>query len=812
MLILGGFASFYGSVNTHANTAKVETMNLVPDVQGVVLDSDGKPVVGATVRVEGTMLGTTTSSKGTFELYRLSPGSYNLKVTAVGFKPITESIQVEPGTDVPPRIELRFTTQAVESPEIVVIGRSDGLFTGIPGSARQINEAELRALAPISGNEALRRSTGLNVVDEEGMGLRLNVGIRGLDPDRSRTVLVLEDGVPVALAPYGEPELYYTPSIERMSGVEILKGSGQILFGPQTIGGVINYITMRPPTEESATARLTIAENGYANAIATYGNTFGNVGFVANLATKRADKLGMTRFNITDVNLKAVLSLSEKSTIALKTQVYDETSNATYVGLTQTMYDGGGQDFVHLAPNDELRVKRYSLSLNHDYSLAPTVNLKSVAYYYTTSRNWRRQDFALNGKENTKPGNWTGEVWGDTAVENGALFMRNSTGNRNRQFEVAGLESRLDYDFNLGGVAHNLNVGIRYLFEQALEQRVNGTKSDAVSGNLVEDEIRSGTAWSAYAQNKSTLFDGFVLNYGLRMEYFDYERDILRRNFSINGTSTLRDTNLVRSSNIQQIIPGGGFSWQIQDNLNLFAGAHTGFAPPRTKDAISNVGDVYELEAERSINLELGVRTELLKGLALELTAFRMNFDNQVIPVSESSGGIGAGLVNAGQTVHQGIEAGVVIDISQFASMTSISIVFDANLTLVDAKFKGERIRNEVDISGNKIPYAPSHLLNSAVTIGTVAGVSFRLGINQVGEQLTDVDNTVGSSNDGRNGVLPAYTVVDATLGYIIPGTSLTLQLIGKNLTDQRYITTRRPQGIRVGLPRMFMIGADIRL
>ena len=113
----------------------------------------------------------------------------------------------------------------------------------IPGSANILTEASLQGNMPISGNEVFKKITGLNVVDEEGAGLRANIGVRGLDPDRSRNVLMMEDGVPISLAPYGEPEMYYTPAIDRMKGIEILKGSGSILFGPQTIGGVINYLT-----------------------------------------------------------------------------------------------------------------------------------------------------------------------------------------------------------------------------------------------------------------------------------------------------------------------------------------------------------------------------------------------------------------------------------------------------------------------------------------------------------------------------------------------------------------------------------------
>ena len=94
----------------------------------------------------------------------------------------------------------------------------------------------------LSVSEALRKVPGLHVREEEGLGLRPNIGIRGLNPNRASAVLLLEDGVPMTIAPYGDNAAYYHPPVNRFSRIEVLKGSGQILFGPRTIGGVINYI------------------------------------------------------------------------------------------------------------------------------------------------------------------------------------------------------------------------------------------------------------------------------------------------------------------------------------------------------------------------------------------------------------------------------------------------------------------------------------------------------------------------------------------------------------------------------------------
>jgi len=131
-------------------------------------------------------------------------------------------------------------------PTVNIIGEKATAIDYIPGTVNIVNKSTINLSRSINGTQVFETIPGLNIVDEEGVGLRMNLSIRGLDPDRSRSILVLEDGMPTAIAPYGEPEMYYTPLMDRMSTVEILKGSGSIIYGPQTIGGVINFITNDP--------------------------------------------------------------------------------------------------------------------------------------------------------------------------------------------------------------------------------------------------------------------------------------------------------------------------------------------------------------------------------------------------------------------------------------------------------------------------------------------------------------------------------------------------------------------------------------
>lgn len=772
-------------------------------LKGSVIDSEGVPVPYVNVVLEGTSLGTITNLEGNFLIENLNPRDYMLKLTSVGFMDIRQTITINSNEQL--FLAFTFEEDVFEVSQVTIIATRDRLFTKIPGSVGYVSPRELKLLNPINGNETFRRIPGVHVVDEEGVGLRANIGIRGLDPDRSRNVLILEDGIPVALNPYGEPDAYYTPQIDRMQGVEVLKGSGQILYGPRTIGGVINYITANPPESEQLRVKVQGGESGYFSGLLSYGNTFGNTGVQINYLRKQADNLGVSDFHLNDLTGKMNFTLGESSKLGVKFGIYRETSNSTYVGITQSIFDQGGQDFLQVAPNDRLNVDRNSLSFTHNYRINSALNLQTQAYAYSTTRNWRRQDFSYDPNSS----NQTGVVWGDASIPGGAIYMRNGTGNRNRRFEVAGFEQRINYAFDLASIQNELTTGYRYLYEKGYEQRINGSFPTAESGELVTDEARTGNAFSAFAQNKMKINQKFTLDIGLRAEFYSFEREIFRNKFS----GVVRDTSIVNNTSISQIIPGVGLNYKLTSNFNIFGGLHRGFAPPRIKDAINSVGVVQQLEAEKSWNYELGFRSIIAKGFYAELTGFFMDFSNQIIPVSESSGGAGTGLINGGKTTHKGIETSVNFDLSEVKNV-KYNLMVDVSATYQKAEFNADRfqsIQGELlNISGNQTPYAPQVLLSTAVTIESPFGLSARITNTFVGEQFTDPANTLMPSANGRIGKISDYLLTDLVLVYQMPkAENLSFNATIKNLTNERYIATRRPEGIRVGLPRFISLGID---
>ena len=784
-------------------------------LKGKVTDENGSAIVDAKVRIlkaagsNSTIQETYSGKDGSFEFQELPTDEMVfINVFAYGYQMLEEGHRIKEKLRL--KFELKESIYQIPQVNILDGDNESGLFKDIPGSVSLIEAKTIEKSVPLSGNEMIRKAPGVHVVDEEGLGLRTNIGIRGLDPGRSRSVLILEDGVPVALSPYGEPEMYYTPAIDRMAGVEILKGSGSILFGPQTIGGVVNYITKDPLEAGGGSVRLMGGQGGYFNGQINYGQSFEDKsGFQINFLRKQAEEIGMTNFLVNDLSMKYAYKFNDKHRLGFKLGIYDETSNSTYIGLTQTMFDAGGQDFTHMAPDDVLDIRRYSASVNWEWQMSERLQLQTLAYAYTTTRNWARQDYAYQDNLNRT----TLQVWGDESIPGGAAYMFDANGHRNRTFEVTGIENRLTYDYQILGLESELKTGVRYLYERAFENRLIGSKADAGSGFLREDEVRTGHGLSYYLHNQFKITKAFSITGGVRMEHFDYERHILRGRFGENNA--VRDTNLVSNSGVNALIPGIGFNLNLHPNLAIFGGIHRGFAPPRIKDAISNDGETYDLDAELSWNTEVGLRGKKGRILTYEMTLFQMDFSNQIIPVAEFAGGLGAGEVNAGATMHRGVELAASHDLG-FWFESDYTISLSANITLIDAYFNADRFKMDgderVNIRDNRTPYAPDYLLTGGLFVNTPFGLSMQINATYTGAQYTDELNSITPSPNGRVGKIAAYSLWDASLHYQIPSLpQMTCFVSAKNITDERYIVTRRPQGIRVGIPRYVSGGFQYR-
>jgi Fe(3+) dicitrate transport protein len=702
-------------------------------------------------------------------------------------------------------------------PEVRVIGDKADALQKIPGSGTLVTTKEIQREQPQDVAEILRRVPGLAATQSEGGGLRLDVGIHGLDPGRSRRVLILEDGVPVAVNPYSEPDIYYVTPVERVRGVEVVKGSGNILFGPQTIGGVINFLTLLPPERRHEMAEIDAGfwsgdrcgggglcllgheAAGYESVVASHGDAPSeHVRYVLQVFNKNSDGVQGEAFHATDGLGKVVFDTSDRGEATVKLAFHDDHTMSDDNGLTEAMYQSDPYRPTN-APADHVVQQRYDASITHVQHLDENTKLTTLAYAYRTQRIWNRQNYDRNTPgAQLLPLSSYDSIVGDTGLTGGALYFRDTDTILDRHYEASGLEPRLEWRVRTGELSHTVNAGAGLLYEAAhYEQRTGGSPT-STSGSLDYVFDHSSWAFHEFLEDRIQVREWLLVTPGVRFEEGYFESHVSRQADADVGSSPVR-------GQAGGVIPGIGIVAGTP-KANVYAGLHEGWAPPRITSPITppeaGSGQVQQLAPESSINYELGTRLTYKRLFHVEGTAYFIDFDNQVIASSGGSAAAGqTEFVNGGATRHYGVEGGASFGLGEALHVPKpTAIDLGARYTFARAYFDGGQY------NGNWLPYAPGSTLVGTLDVEH-AGFGGQLAWSYVGAQFTDEQNTLAFDATGRVGKLPAYQAVDLAFRYALKGTGLTFKLAVKDAMNQTFVYALRPDGMRVGGFRQVLLG-----
>ncbi|MEW6591932.1 MAG: TonB-dependent siderophore receptor, partial [Pseudomonadota bacterium] len=647
-------------------------------------------------------------------------------------------------------------------PRIDVIVGGEEAITQQPGAVSIVDSEQLARTQPLSTVDALRRVPGIHIAGEEETAVVANIGIRGLSAADYKS-LILEDGVPVAPGLFVGNGRYYNPRIQRMDEIEVLKGAAALRYGPNTIGGVINYKTKDPIDGLAVSGR--VGTHNYREATIEAGGATPSGEAQAGLMYTRASSDGFQGkgFEMQDLMVKAGMALGDNQWLGAKFTHYENDANISYRGLFLGEYNAGAE--YNPAPDDYFLTERKSLDINHMWEIRPGMNLNTVLYWSEMYRDYWR--FAVDSAASTAAGSWV-----YTNVVNG----------NNRSFDRIGLDSRLTVANTLFGVSGEAEIGVRVMQEEMADQGIAATRANPRTGTITTDRIDSATSYALFAQNRFDVTDKLSITPGLRVESYEQEREDLR-NAANNG----------ESSNTEYL-PGIGATYKLSPAAQLYGSAYKAFAPPLNSQSIVTGLD-QQLDAEHSINVEFGVRGHS-GNLRYEFTAFQMDFDNQITPAI--SGGLAN--ANAGSTLHRGLEGAL-----GYRWGNGVSV--DGNLTWIPVSEYRENRGGGIN-EGNRLPYSPELLANLSLSYAS-GPVNAALSWNYVDEQFGNGNNTTpitGSGNSVWSGLLPSYYTVDLTGSYDV---NKQLKVFGaiKNLTDERYIAGLR-QGIYAGPERAVEVGA----
>ncbi|MCY3756671.1 MAG: TonB-dependent receptor [Acidobacteria bacterium] len=700
---------------------------------------------------------------------------------------------------------------------IMVVGdreRADEL----PGSAHVIGPMELKkqkqGLDDI--HRMLRQIPGVNIQEEEGYGLRPNIGMRGTGVDRSSKITLMEDGVLIAPAPYAAPSAYYFPTSGRMRSLEVRKGSSQIKYGPRTNGGVLNLVSSEIPQALSLDGKFGFGSDSAGQGHLNLGGTHGNFGWllesyqVGTDGFKELDGGGDTGFYIGDYLAKLRFQTPLDARIFHQFEVKlgstEQDSEETYLGLTDEDFAVNPNRRYAASQADRFDSNHRQYQARHFVAVPGGLDVTTVVYRNNFARNW----FKLQ----SIGGNSISRIFGNPEAYPGELAIARGADSdpdilkvraNNRQYYSQGIQSVLGLHRHLGGAQHRFEFGFRYHQDQ--EARLQHEDGFQMSGGRMgrtsfgapgsqSNRLSNAEARSFFFQDE-IQWDRWTVIPGIRYENID----LTRTDFSRTDPGRTNPTR-VRTNAVEVLIPGVGVNFDASQNVRLFGGVHKGFSPP-------GPGSNEFTEAEDSINYEFGFGLGQ-PGFNTQLVAFYSDYGNLLGADTLAAGGQGTGdLYNGGEARVVGMEASVSFD-----PVSSLRPGFSLPVRLAYTVTDGE-FRNAFDsafgpwgnvIVGDELPYLPRHQFYASFGVRT-------------GKWDAGFDTHWGSSMRTVAGQGPAPTL-ERTDAYAVLNLSTEYELSQRaslfanlqNVTNNRYIVARRPAGVRPGLPRLFMAGINFRL
>ena len=689
-------------------------------------------------------------------------------------------------------------TEVLET--VSVLGNSDKIVK-LPGSAHLVSAEDLEQFEFVDINRMMRTVPGVYLREEDGYGLRPNIGIRGADGGRSGKISLMEDGVLVAPAPYSGPEAYYFPTAGRLHQIEVLKGPATLKYGPFTVGGAVNMLSTPIPASAAGSVQLEAGQYGENRLHTYYGSSTETTGWLLETHQQQADgfreidRAGSADIAKEDYLLKGRLKSAEGAAYAqqldIKLQYSEEESGMSYLGLTDADFAADPNRRYGISALDEMQNRHSTIQLNHSIALSDNFSLNTLVYQNKFKRDWFK--VGLGGLISDAN---SGDAFAQ-AVLNGEEDYDFGIKHNNRKYEARGIQFSADVQLNTGAFEHDLEIGVRRHRDE-VDRFQPSENYRQVDGELVfqdisapsssNNRVEDAQATSLFVYDQIQIADKLALTATLRYEDVDTAQ---QRYNNVERT----EAGSSKSNQFDEWLPGLGLVYDLTSEWTLLAGVHRGFAPP-------GAGTDEGVDPELSTNYEWGARFN--RGdLRAEVIGFFSDYENTVqncslaVPCPD---GADSGSYQLGESEIRGIEASIG---TQLALANNWLVPVVASYTWTDAEITRDSDAGDLQ-AGDNFAYLPENVF--AVTTGIDSGAEWRVNLTAAYQDEMCVNNACNRGTTDRFDRTESLWVLDAAAHYDF-SEDLTGYLKVDNLMDEQAIINRAPDGARANRPRTASVG-----
>lgn len=707
------------------------------------------------------------------------------------------------------------------SDDVIFITGGEQQLSQVTGSADVINRAELETFDYSDIAQTVKKVPGVYVREEDGFGLRPNVGIRGGAAERSQKITLMEDGILISPAPYSAPAAYYFPNVARMYATEIFKGPSAIQYGPQTVGGALNLVSY--PVSSSETYEFDLGygsfdtlkarglySNSWQNEQGEWGYLIEGLRYQSNGFKEYANSDKDSGFERNDINVKlkwsSSLNAKYPQSITMKYGYADEDSNETYLGLTESDFKADERQRYIGSEKDNFISEHYQYHILHNIELSPALSLSNKLYYNSYKRDWFKFDGfrALAGLSPVKGS----DIFTDSDLYQGNIaILRGEADSISqadqlditdfaRDYGSYGVETIVNYTTDVDwfdfSMISDTKLGLRFHQDYVERNHVasyfamtDGALIDTGDRETILNNEDNAEAFSLFI-NEKLSFNKWIVSAGLRFEEITTEREEL---------SPIARNNK-QTQNI--ILPGLGVNYQYSDSINLLGGVHKGFSP--------NAASLNDAEPETTINYELGGHYE--EGdLLLKAISFYSDYSNLIgrCRVSDGTSCADVSEFNAGSVAIYGLEASAEYLLASESYSFPLSFVYTSTKSRFNDSFdSGFKPWGSVK-EGDELPYLPEHRLRfDTGIVGEDWDMNFAVSYRAA------MRERAGQGNFLSDYYIPELTTFDLSANYFM-SYNWQLQFAVDNVFNEQKVVSRRPFGARPNKPRSAMLTVKYR-
>lgn len=781
-------------------------------IKGRISSEKNEPVIGANVILTGTVRGVQTNSKGEYILKGLSSGSYTVEVSFLGFRTKKMTVELSENQTSIVNFVLEegltlgevtvLTSRGIRGNETLSETKDYSIFAGKKNEVIKLDNINAN-LAMNNSRQIFGRTPGISVWENDGSGIQLGVASRGLSPNRSWEFNVRMNGYDITPDPMGYPEAYYTPPMEVVDRIEIVRGASSLQYGPQ-FGGLMNFVLRKPDISTRLTfeSQNTVGSNGLFSTFNYIGGTEGRLSYTAYYQKRVGNGWRDNGYYNTDhAHIEWSYALNRK--LKLSTEL-------TYMTTKSQQPGGLGDTQFQQNPRQSLRSRNW-------FSTPWFIPSITAEYVVNDKTKLSLKTFGTIAERNSV---------GFVKAINTADDLSNRQVDRD-YYTTYGTELRLLTDYRWLGLNNTLATGLRFFKGQIDRKQLGKGDSGSEMNYELVNEIyprdldfkninRAAFAENIFRINKKLLFTA-----GLRAENINSQ---MEGRFNIVNGQAINLSPATRQRNF--FLFGAGAEYHITPRSEFYSNFSQAYrpvlisdlTPPATTDVIDP-----ELKDAKGYNLDIGYRGKVSNYLNFDIDYFNLNYNNRIGTITQITDGRSFQYrTNLGRSVSKGFESYIEFDpVSAFMSSPKAgNLSLFASLAFIDATYRDFKTTSVTNgqittgnLAGNLVENAPAQIHRFGATYAK-KGFSITWQLSKVGETYADAANTEIANAAATTGLIPSYQVQDVSASFKFLK-NYNIKAGVNNLADERYFTRRSGgypgPGILPSDGRIFYISGGVK-